>query len=837
MLEVTQKTEHEFFWQEADASNLLAFLYLFTGKDQLAKEQLYLTLEHAPNNLNAIVGMARILETQKWKSEADERVDQFRRLTEDSEEMDKQSLICRGEIAYACSFIGPDFYIQAVDRYKDLLQLDRNDELSGYVIRWHYRLAYTYNRMLNKGHRAKLVDKLGTENVSEIFNIIHHLYDIVINSSDEFYRGKAMIDLVDTYKKCETFGNGQQVHFPYSCSPDDYVKSAMDAAPSDPHVLERCGRHYRQRASNEKDLEEAIAIFDALLKSHPSRHVAWHHKGLACRALWHVVGEYDAAKLYNNCARKGQKRGLRKQIRGQARYVGDDASATNQTKDSSSLVPGHQAAACQQTSLQNTVAGDGEQVTAAQDVALSSRKGPESAPKQLPTLRPRNRHNIGDVPRQLKKPDFFDRLRTSNPPVTDNISRTFLEKSKECFKQAKKMTKGTCSPYIVDLARCLISLGLSEEAETEFQAASKLMKVMNENDATYLYEQWAIFRHNEGRCQMKDVASIYRLAILYAVRAREKSRIAFYNLRDLLCKELEQDATNVAVTMEYEVLNNSVERYSECKEMLVRALEKDEETRDVAWQLIKLLHARRHPQDASAAFMYLTALHEARQLDLDEDYPADTEQSTRELLIDVVYHLVRDRRRLDDETNDRSDSGCGQTFGEIFRWIVGTRRISDCIKLDPDSPRPFANSGEICIAAPSYETPGVSRVVNVLRYVCGIAVVEAFVEGNCDIPCGCSTLEGLLSVAAISQAVIVVLDSNDTRNWMQLRLSLLEELMTQPTVKTCLVLDERADCTGVSPCYFKRWPCVDISGSDCTDDDIQLAYTLLKTLLCQTNVK
>ena len=345
VLKEIQETESEFFWQEASASNLLAFLYSFTDKDELALKQLNCTLEHAPNNLNAIVGMVRILETKKWNSKAEKGVDQYRRLMENSEEMGRQMLICRGEIAYACSYIGPDFYIQAVDRYRNLLLLDSKDELSGYVIRWQYYLAYTYNRMLNKGHREKLVDMLGTQNVAEVFGKIYQLYDTVIKSSDEFYRGKAMIDLVDTYKKCETFGNGQHVEFPYACSPDDYVKHAMDAAPSDPHVLVRCGRHYRQRASSKKDFEEAAAIFDGLLESYPSRHVAWHHKGLVCRALWHIVGKYDAEKLYNNRARKGEKRGVRKQ-HGPARPI------------------------------QNTPANDDEQTTAAHDVPSSLHKVP-----------------------------------------------------------------------------------------------------------------------------------------------------------------------------------------------------------------------------------------------------------------------------------------------------------------------------------------------------------------------------------------------------------------------------------------------------------------------------
>ena len=833
-LKAIQETDSEFFWQEAAASNLLAFLHLFIGEDQLALDQLQLSLEHAPNNLNAILGMIRILETQKRNySDAEEKVDQYTRLRENSEEMEKQVLICRGEIAYACSFTGADFYTEAVDRYEALLREDSKDELSGYVIRWQYHLAYTYNRMLNKGHSEALVKKLSTMDMAEVFDKVSNLYDVVIRSDDKFYQGKAMIDLVDTYKKCETFGNRQKLKFLYDCGPDEYVKRAMDTAPSDPHVLERCGRHYRQRASSRQELEEAVEIFDGLLASHPFRFVALHHKGLACRALWHVVGKYEQAKLYNNSARKGNKRGVRTHRRGQAPHVGGTSAAKcHQTDDPVLLVPGEDT--CGPTSPQNTSANE------EQDIHSSSRKLPRNAPRQLPTLRPRNPRG-----RQLKKPDFFDRLRTSNPLAKDDRSRKYLEQAKECFERAKQMTKGTCSPYIVDLARTMISLGMCGDAEKEFEAADKLGRTMNDNDAAYLFEQWAILRHNltrrseetseKARGQMKDVASIYRQAILHAVRSREKSRMAFYNLRDLLSKELEleHEAGNAALRMEYEVLYSSAERYGECGEMLVRALENDQETRDTAWQLVTILHDRGHPHDPAAAFTYLTALHEAGQLELDEDQSStDTELSIRELLVDVVWQLVDNRRREELRAATEVRDIDGQLFREIFRWIVGERRLSDHIRLDPDSPRPFADSGEVCVLAPSCETPGVDRVVSVLRDLCSVAVVKGFSDGNCDIRFGGATSEGLRSVVAISQSVVVVVDCTDAVNWRQL-LPVLDELLTVDVdrVNMCLVADKCVDCSEIERRYDERWPLIHISDDD---DDVELAHTLLRTLLCTT---
>ena len=832
MLEITQKEEREFFWQEAAASNLLAFLYLITGKDQLAIEQLRFTLELYPNNLNATVGMVRILEQQFYVSEAEKKINQYIKLNEDHKEMTKQKNICQGEIAYACSFIGPDFYMQAVDIYETLLDPGNdlwtmNAELNGYATRWQYYLAYTYNRMLNKGHKEKLAEKLGTKDICAIFDKISKLYCEVIRSDDVFHKGKAMIDLVDTHKKCETSGTGRRnIQFPDECGADKFAKHAIDTAPLDPHVLERCGRHYRQRASNVREFRESVEIFDRLLELHSTRHVAWHHKGLAYRALWHIVGKYrDEARLYNNSARKGDKKQVRRQqlVQRQASYT-DDAVAT--AAECCSSVP-HKSA-CKPQSMQLQSMSIDEQDVDTQEIPSNSRDAPQSAPRELPTLPSRNRRPIGDVPRQMKKPDFFDKLRTGNRKVKNNTSRKYLEQAKECFEKAKEITKGTCSPYIVDLARCLISLGFYDDAEREFNTANKLASTLNNNDATYLYEQWALHRHDrareeeipdERRRKLKDVARLYRQAILSAVRARERSRMAFYELRDLLHEELQHDPTNATLQMEYKLLRNSVEKYSECDEMLVEALEKDEETRNVAWHLIRLLHSRRHEHDAAIAFMYLTALHKAHQLDLEDSVvTSDAHESNKRLLLDVVRQLVNE----EDETN--ADSG--QTFGEIFHWMVGTRHISDYMTLDRHSPKLFVESGEICILAPSETSPGVDTVLRVLRDICSIAVVKAFGEGTDDIQPGSITLEGLRAAVTISQAVVVVEDSTD-ENWHKL-FPVLTELMTIQEVKVCFAADEKTDRSKTEQRYIERWPRVVIT-QDC---DIQLAYTLLKTMFC-----
>jgi hypothetical protein len=102
----------------------------------------------------------------------------------------------------------------------------------------------------------------------------------VLNSDNSVYKCKAMIELVDAFKHCRQLPTGSdEIVFPYkNCKTnDDFVRAALEEGPRDPYVLERCGRHFRQIASSETDLLKAISILDKC----PTKHVAWHHKGLA----------------------------------------------------------------------------------------------------------------------------------------------------------------------------------------------------------------------------------------------------------------------------------------------------------------------------------------------------------------------------------------------------------------------------------------------------------------------------------------------------------------------------------------------------------------------------
>jgi len=122
--------------------------------------------------------------------------------------------------------------------------------------------------------------------------------------------------------------------------------------------------------------------------------------------------------------------------------------------------------------------------------------------------------------------------------------------------------------------------------------------------------------------------------------------------------------------------------------------------------------------------------------------------------------------------------------------------------------------------------------VSVLRDLCSVAVVKGFSDGNCDIRFGGATSEGLRSVVAVSQSVVVVVDCTDAVNWGQLR-PVLDELLTVDVgrVNMCLVADKCVDCGEIERRYDERWPLIPINDDD---DDVELAHTLLRTLLCTT---
>ena len=134
-------------------------------------------------------------------------------------------------------------------------------------------------------------------NIEVLFHrISKHLLE-VISCSDIHYEGKAMIDLVDVYKKCQT-ADSTTLKFPVERSVAEYVEDAMRAAPYDSYVLEKCGRHFRQHSNGETGLLRSVDILEKSVRLCPGRHVALHHMGLAYRQLWMIRDERKPAELY-----------------------------------------------------------------------------------------------------------------------------------------------------------------------------------------------------------------------------------------------------------------------------------------------------------------------------------------------------------------------------------------------------------------------------------------------------------------------------------------------------------------------------------------------------------
>jgi tetratricopeptide (TPR) repeat protein len=625
MLEAMQCEEETFFWRETGRSNLLTFLYLRQSELTKAEKQVDRCLQHSENNIASRIAKIRICQMRKHWSKVNGYVNSFSALlTNDKDRLtlEKEKLHAVGEVAYAYSFLGPAFYMDAISQYTDLFDCYiklteenpdvEDDYMKSTVCSWHFYLAQTYRRMLNKGNREKLFAS-GYHMPAVYDKICQHLR-AVIDSDDELYKGKAMIELVDAFKTCETGCGITNIQFPYSDNPDQFMLRALEVASDDPYVLERCGRHYRQRATNVTELRQSIDIFDRLLNKCCSRHVAWHQKGLAYISLWHEIGKYSEAKLQTNKARRGRKRNPRNNGERLIQSVATNSSiATNV--------------------LHRETSGGRE-----------THPTPLTAPASLPTLLPRNVSIPGKCPLQPKKRDYFDILRTNNPAVKpDCASEQYLKEAKKCFKQAVKLTYETHCRYLIDLARTLVSCNKYEKANNIFVKASQLSGAMDDNDCAYLYEQWGLVQHLESEKSpsvdvVTDVMPLYRTSVLAAVRGRMKSRVAVYKLRDILQEQLSKDETNVAMEMEYNVLFGTIEKCTqkENQNQLVQALKTNDDLLQLTWSMIDLLYARQHKCDAHTAFLYLTAIYQAGVLHLSDP------KRMPSLLIEIARRITTD---------------------------------------------------------------------------------------------------------------------------------------------------------------------------------------------------
>jgi tetratricopeptide (TPR) repeat protein len=810
LLEATQKDHRDYFWNDLAKSNLLVLLYSCAIADngQKLRKQNKSTLDKDVKNITALRVQEQILRSSMRDANNGQNIPMG---SENSDESTVQEIIRKSEIAFAYSYVNPRFYPKAIEMYEQVMEhYEREanlkpvveERLGGRLCSWYFYLAQAYCRMLNKGSSNLL---FRSKSPTAVFQEISRRLKFVIDSTDKFYSGRAMIELVDAYKKCETAPRddsdpeGNNIIFPYG-NPDNFVLEALRVAPNDPYVLERCGRHYRQRASNEETFREAQNILLRAVELSPTRHFAWHHLGLVNRSLWLELGDYPEAKLHRNSARKGNKKSVRR--RGKSSNSKSNNGGHQKIKD----VSGPDAICSEADNCNSERHALELHRSFSSQISLKDKSFdppgiPQTAPASLPTLRPKFHAKPGQTPKQSRMPDLYDKLRVSNPLIKsrDHPSTNYLLEAEKCLDEACRLSNYTSCCYFADYIRILISLGESQKAEEMFERAIDMLSeqspaTADHKDCAYLYEQRALFEHRKLVPTSSDydesitcVMKWYRLAIREAVTAKVRSKMSFYKLRDILEERMDKNPLNdKAYRLEYNVLYDTMEKHSDSPEALVQALE-CEKTCQLALELIKLLYERSQENDASTAFVYITALKNAGKFDLDGS------KHNREMVVNLV-------KRMNEERLDHTIAS------QVFRWLVGDKTMRERGFKTPQGncwPGPY----DACILAESGESPLVDHIRKLLRDEMHLEVGRAFCDtrDEDEVYEGHFPLYGMFELVSESKSVFIVED--ESGKLPDKLVALFNGISTElPTSTVCVVGTLSTDSSPAEYRHFQTWP-------------------------------
>jgi len=812
-LQTAQRFETKQFWSDMARSNLLTFLYscgdAMSAEDEqgtLLLEQIKKTLEKDPQNITALVTQMKVHIDGGNTCKAKKILARLKALEGDEDETIVQSIKCDSEVAFAYSHVHPTLYGKAVEKYKAVIDRYERESKQKPIVRekllcqtygWYYQLAVMYNRGLNKGI-SPLMHNGSPCDVIAVYREICDRLKYVIDTEDATpFRGRAMILLVQAYRKFSTLTPEGSIAFPYDDAPDSFVERAYELSRTDPSVVESYAEQYRQRAHNEETFLRAVSLFKEALELHPNRHVTLHHKGRAHRSLWLETGDYKEAKLHRNSERRGNKQWS------YTKQKHTTKTRWNPDKSNASVESTHARRLAESSPLKNEATE--------KNVSLST--PPQAAPASFPPVRPTYpTTSFGRAPEQGRQPHFFDTLRVSNPRVDDanKKSEQHLLAAEDCFKKACELTHNVSCPYLVDLGRVLISLGRYDEALSKFETAKKLGSSVDDNDGAYLHEQLAMLRQQmldetapDHDDQVEDVMALYREAIRAATAAKTRSKIAFYQLRDILRERMSSDPENKAFSMEYEVLYNTIDRHHSCKDelLLIEALRQDADTCETAIWLVKYLVERNLKNDAFSAFVYISALQKAGKLDV-ENEDEDARKDLRKVAVKIAREMNREKsdqndapdREINEEESSQNDApNYSFIFGLVLRWFIGEKTMtSRGFNRESDDSGPYCLDGpfDVCVLAPSGDSPTVGRLVELLESHMHLRLCRFFFDGDDDNIPGTSVFDGTLISRSVS---VCVVDDRQHCKWNVMKAILEELLLNSSKSNVFLVSNENID--------------------------------------------
>ena len=161
-----------------------------------------------------------------------------------------------------------------------------------------------------------------------------------------------------------------------------------------------------------------------------------------------------------------------------------------------------------------------------------------------PTFHPYDSVIWGEIPKHGKDPKYFDILRAENP--VDEVPGDYFCKYHENLVKANEMVCQTSCRYLVDLGRAYASEMKFEDAVENFRCAADTE--YNVNDESYLYEQWGLLYKEHGEklenVVESDAKDLFHISVQAVTRMRDRSKVAFYKLRDILENECKADSSN-----------------------------------------------------------------------------------------------------------------------------------------------------------------------------------------------------------------------------------------------------------------------------------------------------
>ncbi|KAK2150089.1 hypothetical protein LSH36_424g02034 [Paralvinella palmiformis] len=493
-----------------------------------------------------------------------------------------------------------NFSIELEELNRIWKSIEDSDCMKKKMILWCFQCARLQSKLLQKHniHILRCCTGNYQDTVNTAFKNTCCLLDFVIQTNDREFSGWAWGIMAEA-KKTYQLLNMTDVGVVVNRTIGECLELAMNTSPEHPHVLLLVGRHRREWASSLEQFQLAVDCLEKVVSKCESLHTANHHLGLAYRSMWILDRCYHAGKLYNNRERKaGNSRHAGRKSKNKTKWSGDHDDATHK-----------------QTNVY---------------------------------LRPKYPSTYESVPKHYRQPDFYDKLRTSNPVEKKQPEHKYLKKSYENLLSANEKVLGTVARYLTDLAR--IHVSMNKPADEYFISAAKVIDDIEESystDGAYLFEQWGLYMKSKDRINAK---ALFLKSLKFSIMGNQRSRVAFYELIDLLDKMVDGRQNDPrAVAKEKAFVFRLVGQFKQAREQIKAAVLGDvlgqPENKEFLWELITCYYGEQnYTVAADYLMMYIKCFTEKPEPDQSK------------IAMTIATEMIL-------ETHFRDD------FQRIFRWV------------------------------------------------------------------------------------------------------------------------------------------------------------------------